>query len=91
MRRIIPSDKEWPGHLGMLEVPPSQLFIESSESDFFNLTAKSIAIVGSRNATPYGLRVAADFAADTGYVLSNSALALSGLLVRARAGLMVAF
>ena len=72
MRRIIPSDKEWPGQLGMLEVPPSQLFIESSESDFFNLTAKSIAIVGSRNATPYGLRVAADFAAalaEAGYTI----------------------
>ena len=72
MRRVIPSDKEWPSQLGMLEVPPSQLFIESSESDLSVLTAKSIAIVGSRNATPYGLRVAADFAAalaEAGYTI----------------------
>ena len=72
MRRIIPSDKEWPNQLGMLEVPPSQLFIESSESDLSVLTSKSIAIVGSRNATPYGLRVAADFAAalaEAGYTI----------------------
>ena len=72
MRRIIPSDKEWPSQLGMLDVPPSQLFIESSESDLSILTAKSIAIVGSRNATPYGLRVAADFAAalaEAGYTI----------------------
>ena len=72
MRRVIPSDKEWPSQLGMLEVPPPQLFIESSESDLSVLTAKSIAIVGSRNATPYGLRVAADFAAalaEAGYTI----------------------
>ena len=72
MRRVIPSDKEWPSQLGMLEGPPSQLFIESSESDLSVLTAKSIAIVGSRNATPYGLRVAADFAAalaEAGYTI----------------------
>jgi len=72
VRRVIPSDREWPSQLGMLEVPPSQLFIESSESDFSVLTTKSIAIVGSRNATPYGLRVAADFAAalaEAGYTI----------------------
>ena len=72
MRRVIPGDKEWPSQLGMLEVPPSQLFIESSESDLSVLTTKSIAIVGSRNATPYGLRVAADFAAalaEAGYTI----------------------
>jgi DNA processing protein len=72
VRRIIPSEKEWPSQLGMLEVPPSQLFIESNESDLSVLTTKSIAIVGSRNATPYGLRVAADFAAalaEAGYTI----------------------
>ncbi len=72
MKRIMPSDKEWPSQLGMLEVSPSQLFIESNEPDLSALTAKSIAIVGSRNATPYGLRVAADFAAalaEAGYTI----------------------
>jgi DNA processing protein len=72
VRRVIPSDKEWPSQLGALEVPPTQLFIESSESDLSMLTSKSIAIVGSRNATPYGLRIAADFAAslaEAGYTI----------------------
>lgn len=72
MRRILASDQEWPQQLNQLEVPPAQLFIESSEPDLSVLTANSIAIVGSRNATPYGLRVAADFAAalaESGYTI----------------------
>lgn len=72
MRRILASDQEWPQQLNLLEVPPAQLFIESSEPDLSVLTANSIAIVGSRNATPYGLRVAADFAAalaESGYTI----------------------
>ena len=76
----MPSDKEWPSQLGMLEVPPSQLFIESSESDLSVLTAKSIAIVGSRNATPYGLRVAADFAAALAEAFGVDAAAHRGAL-----------
>lgn len=72
MRRILVSDQEWPQQLNQLDVPPTQLFIESNESDLSVLTAKSIAIVGSRNATPYGLRVTADFAAalaESGYTI----------------------
>lgn len=72
MRSILASDQEWPQQLNQLEVPPAQLFIESSEPDLSVLTAKSIAIVGSRNATPYGLRVATEFAAalaESGYTI----------------------
>ena len=78
MRRILASDQEWPQQLNQLDVPPTQLFIESNESnesnepDFSGLTSKSIAIVGSRNATPYGLRVATEFAAalaESGYTI----------------------
>jgi len=72
VRRIIPSDKEWPQQLNQLEVSPAQIFIESSEPDLSALTAKSIAIVGSRNATPYGLRIATEFAAalaEAGYTI----------------------
>lgn len=75
MRRILVSNQEWPQQLNQLDIPPTQLFIESSESnesDLSGLTSKSIAIVGSRNATPYGLRVAADFAAalaESGYTI----------------------
>ena len=78
MRKILASDQEWPQQLNQLDVPPTQLFIESNESnesnesDFSVLTSKSIAIVGSRNATPYGLRVATEFAAalaESGYTI----------------------
>lgn len=78
MRRILASDQEWPQQLNQLDVPPTQLFIESNESDksdesdLSGLTSKSIAIVGSRNATPYGLRVATEFAAalaESGYTI----------------------
>lgn len=75
MRRILASDQEWPQQLDSLEIPPTQLFIESNESndpDLSGLTSKSIAIVGSRNATPYGLRVATEFAAalaESGYTI----------------------
>jgi DNA processing protein len=72
MRSILASDKEWPQQLNQLEISPAQLFIESSEPDLSVLTAKSIAIVGSRNATPYGLRIATEFAAalaEAGYTI----------------------
>jgi len=72
VRSIPASDQEWPQQLNQLEVPPAQLFIESSEPDLSVLTAKSIAIVGSRNATPYGLRIATEFAAalaEAGYTI----------------------
>ena len=72
MRSILASDQEWPQQLNQLEVSPAQLFIESSEPDLSVLTAKSIAIVGSRNATPYGLRIATEFAAalaESGYTI----------------------
>lgn len=75
MRRILASDQDWPQQLNQLDVPPTQLFIESNEShesDLPGLTSKSIAIVGSRNATPYGLRVATEFAAalaESGYTI----------------------
>jgi DNA processing protein len=72
MRSILANDKEWPQQLNQLEVSPAKIFIESSEPDLSVLTAKSIAIVGSRNATPYGLRIATEFAAalaEAGYTI----------------------
>jgi DNA processing protein len=72
MRSILANDQEWPQQLNQLEVSPTQIFIESSEPDLSVLTAKSIAIVGSRNATPYGLRIATEFAAalaEAGYTI----------------------
>lgn len=72
MRSISPGDDEWPWQLNTLDLPPDQLFIESAELDFLSLITKSVAIVGSRNATSYGLRVAFEFAAalaESGYTI----------------------
>jgi DNA processing protein len=62
-RLVIPDDDEWPTQLEDLEFPPWGLFVRGAEN-VRALAAHSVAIVGSRSATGYGLRVAADLAAD---------------------------
>lgn len=57
---IIPEDPEWPELLNSLEVPPVLLIVKGNPSLF---AMRSLAIVGTRNPTPYGLRIASDFAA----------------------------
>lgn len=57
---LTPEDKDWPLQLSDLEVPPIALFIKGEVSA---LKKKSLAIVGTRNPTPYGIRNASDFAA----------------------------
>jgi DNA processing protein len=53
-------DKNWPASLTLLEVPPLGLIVKG---DVELLSERSLAIVGSRNPTPYGIRIAGDFAA----------------------------
>lgn len=62
-RFVIPGDSEWPQQLNDLAAPPLGLYVRG-DADLRMLALSSIAIVGSRAATSYGLRVAADFAAD---------------------------
>lgn len=62
-RFIIPGDAEWPQQLNDLSAPPIGLYVRG-DADLRMLAISSIAIVGSRSASPYGLRVAADLAAD---------------------------
>lgn len=62
-RFIIPGDNEWPQQLNDLAAPPLGLFVRG-DADLRMLALSSIAVVGSRAASPYGLRVAADLAAD---------------------------
>ena len=57
---ITPADNSWPISLGDLSTEPIGLVVKGNLS---LLTKKSIAIVGSRNPTPYGVRIAGDFAA----------------------------
>lgn len=62
-RFVIPGDLEWPQQLNDLQAPPIGLYVRG-EADLRMLALSSIAIVGSRAASAYGVRVASDLAAD---------------------------
>ena len=57
---IIPGDSEWPLRVDELEAPPIGLVVKGNLDILGN---PSLAIVGTRNPTPYGSRIAGDFAA----------------------------
>lgn len=57
---ITPSDPLWPVQLNDLDAPPIGMYVKGNIEALKN---RSIAIVGSRNPTPYGIRIAGDFAA----------------------------
>jgi DNA processing protein len=57
---LTPEDPEWPQSLNDLEVPPIALIVKGEVSV---LSIPSLAIVGTRNPTPYGVRAAQEFAA----------------------------
>ena len=57
---IIPGDAHWPLRVDELECPPIGLIVKGNADIVSN---PSLAIVGTRNPTPYGTRIAGDFAA----------------------------
>lgn len=57
-RFITPNSSEWPSGLDDLLAPPIGLVIKGRQ-----LTEQSVAIVGTRNPTTYGARIASEFAA----------------------------
>lgn len=57
---LTPEDDEWPELLNDLDVPPITLIVKGDTSALKN---QSLAIVGTRNPTPYGIRAAQEFAA----------------------------
>jgi DNA processing protein len=57
---LIPADSNWPLRVDELAVPPIGLIVKGDPSILSN---PSLAIVGTRNPTPYGVRIAGDFAA----------------------------
>lgn len=57
---IIPGDPQWPLRVDELECPPIGLIVKGNVETLSN---PSLAIVGTRNPTPYGSRIAGDFAA----------------------------
>jgi DNA processing protein len=57
---LTPEDLDWPIRVDDLESPPIALIVKGRRDLFTN---PSLAIVGTRNPTPYGIRIAGDFAA----------------------------
>lgn len=59
-RLITPLDEDWPVQVNDLAAPPIGLIIKGNINA---LHQRSLAIVGTRNPTSYGARIAGDFAA----------------------------
>ena len=57
---LTPDDPRWPVAVNQLPCPPIGLLVKGNASILNN---KSFSIVGTRNPTPYGTRIAGDFAA----------------------------
>jgi DNA protecting protein DprA len=60
VRLITPSDDDWPVQVNDLIAPPIALIVKGTIGA---LHMSSLAIVGTRNPTSYGARIAGDFAA----------------------------
>jgi DNA protecting protein DprA len=57
---LTPADSDWPTQVDDLVAPPIALIIKGNAA---TLQSPSLAIVGTRNPTSYGARIAGDFAA----------------------------
>ena len=57
---LTPADSTWPQSVNDLAAPPIALVVKGDPA---LLTGESLAIVGTRNPTQYGVRIAQDFAA----------------------------
>ncbi|NCA18652.1 MAG: DNA-protecting protein DprA, partial [Actinobacteria bacterium] len=61
IRRITPADGEWPIQLNQLNRPPRELFIRGRAlNELLTFERNSLAIVGARNSTYYGEKIARD-------------------------------
>ena len=59
---LTPEDMDWPVSLNDLAAPPIALLIKG-QREYLPSLIDSISIVGTRNPTPYGRRIAEDFGA----------------------------
>lgn len=63
IRRITPADPEWPRQLDALPKPPTELFVLGRDlRECVGASSESVSIVGARNSTYYGEKIARDFA-----------------------------
>ncbi|MBW4040636.1 MAG: DNA-protecting protein DprA [Acidobacteria bacterium] len=86
-RLLVPGDADWPAGLDDLaEHGPIALWVLAPSGPLRRFD-RSVALVGSRSATPYGERVTADAAcglADRGFaVVSGAAMGIDGIAHRA--------
>ncbi|WP_377641610.1 DNA-processing protein DprA [Oryzobacter terrae] len=58
---LVPGDESWPERLDVLGEPPPCVYVRG-DPDLPALVDRSVALVGSRAATEYGLRAAGDLA-----------------------------
>ena len=58
-RVVVPGDPDWPWTLDLLGRPPLCLYVRGP-ANLAEVTERAVAVVGSRLATDYGARVAAD-------------------------------
>ena len=68
---LTPGHEYWPSAVDELAAPPIGLLVKGNLDA---LTFDSLAIVGTRNPTPYGIRIAGDFAAgfaDRGWSITS--------------------
>ncbi len=75
VRLVLPGDPGWPSQLDDLEVPPLGLFERGAHPVRWP-AARSVAVVGARAATDYGMTVAADLASgltDRGWCVVSGA------------------
>lgn len=61
VRVLVPGDPQWPEGVDRLSTPPYCLFVRGAP-DLAALVERSVAVVGSRAATDYGMRVSAGLA-----------------------------
>lgn len=63
IRRITPGDAEWPTQLNVLAKVPTELYVRGRNlQEIASENVDCVAIVGARNSTRYGEKVARDFA-----------------------------
>ena len=74
-RMVVPGDAEWPSGLDALGAPPIGLWVDGP-ADLGGVCIGSVAIVGARACTAYGMGVASELGAglpDAGYAVVSGA------------------